>query len=294
MRAALIFTFIAILFSDAMAHDLTRLPLGDDLKSTSPEKGKLWPCRVEPEADGAGVDGPWINRVHGTFDKTAKAIVEGDVSWPSRFRMHLEGDKRVFDGNNLPPHGTGIFPIQKGTVAYQYDRNPNSIAKLSLQFSLPADPKLGETTCAPGAVGIMLNGVPLFSAIDAPGRDAVAHEVQDRCEGHPQVSGIYHYHDVSACVLDKHKAGQHSDLAGYAIDGFGIYGNFGEGGKELSNADLDECHGHEGEILWDGVLTTMYHYHSTPEFPYSVGCLRGRFERSTFRKLSGPPPGWFQ
>ena len=33
---------------------------------------------------------------------------------------------------------------------------------------------------------------------------------------------------------------------GYAIDGFGIFGRYGDGGKALTSADLDECHGHVG------------------------------------------------
>jgi YHYH protein len=159
---------------------------------------------------------------------------------------------------------------------------------------LPANPQQAEQPhCATGAVGILLNGIPLFSAIDAPGRDAVAHEVQDTCDGHPQVSGVYHYHNASGCVADIHDKHSHSALIGYAIDGFGIFGNDGDGGKPLTNADLDECHGHIGEVMWDGKVTKIYHYHATPQFPYTVGCLRGHFDRETVRTLSGPPPGWF-
>jgi hypothetical protein len=36
----------------------------------------------------------------------------------------------------------------------------------------------------------------------------------------------------------------------------------------MSNADLDECHGHEHGSLG-------YHYHATIEYPYTVGCYRG-------------------
>ena len=46
--------------------------------------------------------------------------------------------------------------------------------------------------------------------------------------------------------------GEHSGLQGYAYDGFGIFGVYGEDGELLSTADLDECHGHTHEIEWDG------------------------------------------
>lgn len=289
MRALLI--AVTLLSTSAMAHDYKHLPLGDNLKSSSPEQGKLWPCRINPNGGGASKIGPWIDEANGTFDKTAKVVVGGDVKWPHDFTMEVQGDQRMFSGNALPDHGTGVYPIQSGTDAYYYDHNPNKIKTQSIQFGLPANPQLeSQAQCAPGTVGILLNGTPLFSAIDAPGRDAVAHEVQDKCDGHPQRSGVYHYHNVSSCVADKHKAGQHSALVGYAIDGFGIYGNAGDGGMEMTNAKLDECHGHVGEVMWDGMLATMYHYHATPQFPYSVGCLRGSFDRQTLRVLSGPRP----
>jgi hypothetical protein len=60
------------------------------------------------------------------------------------------------------------------------------------------------------------------------------------------------------------------------LDGFGIYGPRGEGGKRLSNADLDVCHGHSHTVLWDGQMVTMYHYHFTDEYPYTIGCFKGQ------------------
>jgi hypothetical protein len=63
---------------------------------------------------------------------------------------------------------------------------------------------------------------------------------------------------------------------GYIADGFGIYGNLGEGGRALANADLDECHGHAHVIAVNGASVNQYHYHQTREFPYTVGCFKGK------------------
>ena len=49
---------------------------------------------------------------------------------------------------------------------------------------------------------------------------------------------------------------------------------FGRRAERLADADLDECHGHTREVTWDGKRVTIYHYHATPEFPYTVGCFR--------------------
>ena len=59
------------------------------------------------------------------------------------------------------------------------------------------------------------------------------------------------------------------------MDGFGIFGPRSEDGKLVTNADLDECHGHKHKVMWNGEKTDIYHYHLNNEYPYSVGCYRG-------------------
>jgi hypothetical protein len=200
--------------------------------------------------------------------------VDGAVAWPHQFTITLEGNVRVIAGNDLPDHPTGTYPVSPSDDAYNYDRNPNSIAAQSLRFELPAVPTLAaQPSCIGGTVGILLTGSMLYNAFDAGGRDAVAHEIQDSCQGHPEAQGNYHYHNLTACVNDEGTG--HSPLVGYAFDGFGIYGHRGENGQTLTNTDLDECHGHTHLIEWDGQRVEMYHYHATWEFPYTVGCYRG-------------------
>ena len=144
-------------------------------------------------------------------------------------------------------------------------------------LELPANPTLAvEASCVPmGAIGVWLTGSYIFNAVDAEGRDAVAHETQDSCQGHPESGGEYHYHSLTTCLSDDDPGGEHSPLMGYAFDGFGIYGHYGEDGELLTNDDLDECHGHTHEIEWDGQMVEMYHYHATYEYPYTIGCYRG-------------------
>jgi hypothetical protein len=79
----------------------------------------------------------------------------------------------------------------------------------------------------------------------------------------------------------------HAALVGYALDGFGIFGHYGEGGKPLSSADLDDCHGHTHMIEWNGRQVMMYHYHATWDFPYTIGCMRGAVRMSDVMKISG-------
>lgn len=255
--------------------DLTRLPIGDNRVSSGPARGYIWSCQTAFNGSGAFTTGAWFNAAAGTYDFTAKPVVDGAVTWPHQFTISLEGNVRVISGNDLPNHPTGNYPISPSDDAYNYDRNPNAIAAQSLQFRLPAMPTLAaQPSCIGGTVGILLTGVMLYNAFDAAGRDAVAHEIQDSCQGHPEALGNYHYHNLTGCLDD---AGDgHSPLAGYAFDGFGIYGHHGQNGVELTNADLDECHGHSHAVEWDGQTAEMYHYHATWEFPYTIGCYRGR------------------
>jgi hypothetical protein len=272
---------------DVGAVDLTRLPVGDDLTSDGPRAGHLYLCPTFPtDGGGAQVQGPWFNG-DGTYDLTAKTFVLGDVTWDeASFEVTVQGDQRLLTGNDLPvDHHTGEFPIADDDPAAQYDQNPSAITENPYEIALPAEPVAADSPgCVGGEVGVLLSGVVLNSPVDAMGRDAVAWESQDACEGHPNVAG-YHYHSVTPCVADE--GAGHSDLVGYALDGYGIHGHRGEGGEVVTNDDLDECHGHTHEVEVEGERVEAYHYHATWEYPYAVGCFHGT------TTVQGPlnPPG---
>lgn len=284
---------VAGLAVPALAHepDVTKLPLGDNRLVDTPTAGAIMECRTDPEAGGAFKDGDWIDAANGTWNLLEKVSVEGEVphaGW--YFHYGVQGDERMFATADIPDYPTGEFPVAPDDPAYQFDRNPNTISEQDFVFGIPANPAvLDQPGCVPGAIGILLSGVVLFNALDAPGRDAVAHETQDKCQGHPQATGVYHNHNVSNCVLEDFDAGTgHSALVGYIVDGFGIYGMRGEDGEILGSEDLDECHGHTHTIEWNGRETEMYHYHATLDFPYTVGCMRGAYDNDDVMMISGP------
>lgn len=278
-------------WSTTAALDEHKLPLGDGKYLTTAKKGYVYSCQTEFHGGGAQANGPWIDEGTKTWDLTKKIAVQGSVSWKAAFSAKVVGSKRVLAGNGLPPHKTGVYPVQATDPAFNYDRNPNSIRSYTLRAALPANPKLtGKAACVGGTIGVMKTGIPLYSAFDAGGRDAAAHEVQDSCGGHPQLSGQYHYHSLSACVGDVGSKKAHSPLIGWALDGFGIYGQRGEGGEQLTTAELDACHGHTHAIVWNGKRVRMYHYHATLDFPYVVGCYRGTpITSATGLGIGGPP-----
>ena len=258
--------------------DLTRLPIGTDHVSTSEYAvGNLYVCAAgNPNGGGAFRAGPWINEAAGTWDATAKIAVQGRVSWSmARDDEHVDDSSRSISSNGLPVGNvTGTFPVASTDPAYAYDRNPNSIAENDVSMTLPLSPSVAATpTCLPkGSVGVLKNGVALFAPVDDLNRDAVAYETQDECNGHPQQAGVYHYHDVPACVLDASTGP--SAVVGFARDGFPIVVERDGTGQLPTNADLDECHGRVSPIELDGEVVTTYHYSATYEFPYFIGCYR--------------------
>ena len=254
--------------------NLNNLPLGDNNYVTDkPKKGYIFLCRVMQGEGGAEGQSPWI---HGeSWNLNAKPSVNGRILWPiGLFSINTGFNKREISGNGIPVDTqTGIFPIQSSDPVYKYDKNPNTIYPHSFSLSLPENPTvLDSPICIQGEVGIMMNGVPLFNGFDAENRDAPAHEIQDSCDGHPQVNGEYHYHSLSRCMKDI----KITTVIGYALDGFPITGPQLSNENYLSTTDLDECHGMTSEILIDGQKKTMYHYVMTYDFPYSVSCFRGK------------------
>jgi YHYH protein len=259
--------------------DPKAIPLGDDAVSTKPSRGEIYSCRTEFGGGGPSHGGPWINTAAGTWDATSKVVVRGGNTWPQAvYQERVEGATRVVTTNDLPTQQvTGDFPVAVDDPAHQYDPNPNGISAHEVELRLPAEPKAAaQPGCVPmGAVGILKNGVFLYNGLDATGDDAAAHEAQDVCDGHPDQSHSYHYHNVPSCLLDAVPDEQGAYLVGYALDGYGIYVEHDERGNPPTNGDLDECHGRTSTVEVDGKPRAVYHYSASVEFPYTTGCFHG-------------------
>lgn len=115
----------------------------------------------------------------------------------------------------------------------------NVIAQ-NLVYQIPRFPAVPEikTTTPLGAIGVAINGVSIFnpsSAVTARlgGVTYTVNAVYEHKEssiddgaGHPQEDGIYHYHSDPKFMYTK-DANTHSEILGFAFDGFPIYGPYG-------------------------------------------------------------------
>jgi hypothetical protein len=275
--------------------DPTALPLRNHAYSTTgPAKGLVLVCDARAfeqlNGPGASVVGPWVHEAAGTFDLTQKIFFQGSVTYPdARLTITPMGDVRAIASNGLPVGvPTGTFPVPPSDPGYAYDRNPNAVTAQNVTFLIPRNPTVAaQPSCAYKRIGITLDGVQLHLPFDSQGRDELAYQLQDRCSGGAEPGGAYHRHALSACQPHMRDP---VALVGYALDGFGIFSPYDEDGRELTSADLDECHGRTSEIEWDGAKVTMYHYVMTRDFPYTVSCFRGTPTRNAFPPLPGAPP----
>lgn len=196
-------------------------------------------------------------------------------------RLRHETGFLVIESQGWPNHPTATFPNSG---------NPNTIRVQEFTFRLPLEPrKAAEITRLPmGPIGVALNGVVFFNPFEQGGMNAVAGYSEvwlDSCCGHPQQTGVYHYHKYPTCVKSPFPddGTRHSPVIGFAFDGFPIHGPYESDGvmaKDLEgDRALDVCNGHED-------AERGYHYHVTPgRFPYVIGGYRGVPEPSNNRGL---------
>jgi len=150
-----------------------------------------------------------------------------------------------------------------------FTKNPNTIAAQNYTFKIPLNPAVA-TTHAPtplGAMGVALNGIPLYNQYAAPNQP-LTNEIMsfDKYWGHPTATSRYHYH-VEPLFLTTVKATK-SSLMGFLLDGFPVYGPE-ENGAAVTNAMLDAYHGHSHAT--PDYPNGIYHYHINNTDPYING-----------------------
>ena len=192
-----------------------------------------------------------------------------------------------------------------------YYLNPNTIADQSFFMSIPETPVSRGLTInsslvdgvintssheyGMGPQGIALNGVILFNPLAGPGDDIEDEKYSfDPYNGHPQQTGVYHYHTSSKGPLESLEyngiiqnatvGSAEIEIYGIMCDGTLVLGCTELDGSEPSNSDFDSQNGHIHDIS-DGTnvfFSSRYHTHIctdtftdhrfTPEIQYYDGC----------------------
>ena len=261
---------------DTQGPDCSKLRLGDGYLTTSkPDtKGYVFSCTAGNPNAGGSIQSKitWIDFAMKTWNIFKKLWLPPGTFNPATgtYTEITSGDNRSVSINNLPVDGQiGDWPMTNYAELTEIDRNPGIPESKSFSFSYPLNPsEASSPTClSQGSIGATQNGVVIYAACDGRGEDAVAREIVDEFGGHP-AEKEYHYHFIPERLDNETLSDGHSGIVGYINDGFPIYGYKGEGGVEMSNEDLDLCHGHKHGALG-------YHYHATIEYPYTAGCYKG-------------------
>jgi hypothetical protein len=192
----------------------------------------------------------------------------------SNVRVYRSGNDVVVESNGVPNHGSPYFTA--GDTRYEaysgsnlsFQLAPNRISAQTLVFRFPVTPTVAasKTQTPLGPIGVSLNGVPFFNQY-AAGRAPLTGEVNgfDQYNGHPQQSGMYHYH-VEPLFLTASEGKE--GLLGFLLDGYPVYGPR-EFGATVAESQLDAYHGHTHATPEYPAGT--YHYHVTANDPYING-----------------------
>ena len=192
-----------------------------------------------------------------------------------------------------------------------YYINPNTIAEQSYSISIPESPVSRGLTINSSLVdgvigtsnneygmnvqGIAINGVTIFNPLAGPGDDIEDEKYSfDPYNGHPEMTGAYHYHTTSKGPLESLEfdgfietaivGSAEIELYGIMCDGTLILGCTELDGSEPSSSDFDAQNGHVHDIT-DGTnvfFSNRYHTHIctdtytghkfTPEIQYYDEC----------------------
>ncbi len=186
----------------------------------------------------------------------------------------VNGNTVTFTTQNLPNHTSPYWPTSNALYeAYNgtnpnWNQNPNEISAQNIVLTMSINPAEASNKQATslGPIGIARNGVVFFNQYAGPDQP-LTNEIDsfDQWLGHPQRTGQYHYH-IEPIYLT-HEFGEDAFL-GVLSDGFPVYGPI-ENGEVITNANLDDYHGHTSATadFPDGI----YHYHITSEDPYING-----------------------
>ncbi len=150
---------------------------------------------------------------------------------------YIEGTNYVFKSKNIPNHNSGYFGSSSALYEFSTGLNPSTITSQTFTYKVPITPTNGTGTVSTqggyAAVGITTNGLAIFNNAAAP-PDTLATEAQsfDNYFGHPQNSGVYHYHAGVPKVCHNSAKGTYTNatvcnnnnkLIGIALDGYPIY-----------------------------------------------------------------------
>ncbi|MCA9381031.1 YHYH protein [Candidatus Dojkabacteria bacterium] len=172
---------------------------------------------------------------------TVKELLEHEDEENDNVSISFSDDYITFTSNGIPDHETGTFPNQY---------NPNTISEQNYVFKVKVNPTKNTNLTETKIFGITIGGVP-FDPGTAEKDSATGWAIEafnnlsgfglgiDENNAHVQPSGAYHYHGIPTALFDGDSA-IHSNLIGFAADGFPIYALYGYSDTKDSTSVVKE------------------------------------------------------
>lgn len=224
----------------------------------------------------------------------------------------VSGSNHIIKSSNLPNYKSYYY----GSSSELYETLPsgnkaaanNLISSQNMKYTIPTTGTLVTSGSLSGtqaglvSIGVSTNGIAIFNnAANAPDVLYTESFTFDNYAGHPQNTGIYHYHATPVKLTS-----DDATLIGVALDGFLIYGkkcNNGSGSDftptqptGTSNGlvsglsgdtatSLDQLHGHTATTKH--LTTATYHYHIANDPKALADATGAGYSISSFATILG-------
>lgn len=249
--------------------------------ATDHDMGPWCPLTINDDADAGGIwlDDGEVYDVDGDFIANLDKFYD-DTVW------------KMYDDNNnvyITDTEDDCTNAADPSVTFEEYGNycvecaPEYLTSLTQTWVIPITPiaqdepyeldSMDRNSTVPSTRGVALNGIE-FSASAPVDNILAAYTIApfDDAGGHINVHQGYHYHAATENIDDRYTIAQdddHTDLIGYAMDGYGIYNSDFFNNNEPT--DLDDCRGHSDE-------TRGYHYHVDYAGENNfIDCLKGAY-----------------
>ncbi len=241
---------------------------------TDHEMGPWCPTSIKDDASAGGIwlEGGQVYNVDGAFIENLANFYD-DETW-----QMYDANRDVFVTLSEEECANAADPnLNAEFENFCIECLPAYISNISNKWTIPARPVWQEVAVdfsqgasIPSTRGVALNGVEFSAPVPTDDMlSAYTLAPLDDAGGHINANQGYHYHAATGVSFSIVQNDNHSNLIGYAMDGYAIYERLDASGNEPT--DLDECRGHTDEVRG-------YHYHvDAPGQNNFINCLHGAY-----------------
>lgn len=233
------------------------------------------------------------------------------AKWNSTVKLTYAKSSVIMQPDGIPNHARDAYYAVPNAGVVVPDSTTANIVKdptkaQTYKFTIPSTPKYSSsvTSTSLGSIGVMISGAVLYNPFEGDGKTVamannftvtnsagITASFVDKCAGHPTPDiGAYHYHGLPNCVTAKvDKLSKPSHIIGFALDGFPIYGDRDNKGKQVTAKNLDQCNGINSAT--PEFPKGIYHYVllGTADARSSIACFHGEVDASQIQAM--PPMG---